>query len=79
MTFTNPNRRPATFPRNRVVPAPISGICVTCLNGCPGPCEAARSAPRESEILYPKPFSKVTAGSKKDCPIDYSHSSWQLN
>ena len=73
MTFTKPNRSPATFTRNRVEPAPISGICVTCLDGCPGPCEVGRSALRGREILYPQPFSKVTAGSEKDYPIDYSH------
>ena len=73
MTFTKPNRSPATFTRNRVEPAPISGICVTCLDGCPGPCEIGRSALRGREILYPQPFSKVTAGSEKDYPIDYSH------
>jgi glutamate synthase domain-containing protein 2 len=32
-----------------------------------------RSALRGREILYPQPFSKVTAGSEKDYPVDYSH------
>ncbi len=73
MTFTKPNRSPATFTRNRVEPAPISGICVTCLDGCPGPCEVGRSALRGREILYPQPFSKVTAEAEKDYSIDYSH------
>ena len=73
MTYTKPNRSPATFTRNRVEPAPISGICVTCLDGCPGPCEVGRSALRGREILYPQPYSKVTAGSEKDYPIDFSH------
>jgi len=73
MTFTKPNRSPATFTRNRVSPAPGSGICVTCLDGCPGPCEVGRSALRGREILYPQPFAKVTAGSEKDYPIDFSH------
>jgi len=73
MTFTKPNRSPATFTRNRVEPAPISGLCVTCLDGCPGPCEVGRSALRGREILYPQPYSKVTAGSEKDYPIDFSH------
>jgi len=73
MSFTKPNRSPATFTRNRVEPAPSSGICVTCLDGCPGPCEVGRSALRGREILYPQPFSKVTAGAEKDYPIDYSH------
>ncbi len=73
MTFTKPNRSPATFTKNRVAPAPISGICVTCLDGCPGPCEVGRSALRGREVLYPQPYSKVTAGSEKDYPVDYSH------
>jgi glutamate synthase domain-containing protein 2 len=73
MTFTKPNRSPATFTKNRVEPAPVSGICVTCLDGCPGPCEVGRSALRGREILYPQPYSKVTAGSEKDYPVDLSH------
>ena len=73
MTFAKPNRSPATFTRNRVEPAPGSGICVTCLDGCPGPCEVGRSALRGREILYPQPYSKVTSGSEKDYPVDFSH------
>lgn len=73
MAFSKPNRSPATFTKNRVEPAPISGLCVTCLDGCPGPCEVGRSALRGREILYPQPYSKVTAGSEKDYPVDYSH------
>ncbi len=73
MTFTKPNRSPATFTKNRVEPAPISGICVTCLDGCPGPCEVGRSSLRGREVLYPQPYSKVTAGSEKDYPVDFSH------
>ncbi len=73
MTFTKPNRSPATMTRNRVEPAPISGLCVTCLDGCPGPCEVGRSALRGREILYPQPFAKITAGAEKDYPIDFSH------
>ncbi len=73
MTLTKPNRSPATFTKNRVEPAPVSGICVTCLDGCPGPCEVGRSALRGREILYPQPYSRVTAGSEKDYPVDFSH------
>jgi glutamate synthase domain-containing protein 2 len=73
MTLSKPNRSPATFTRNRVEPSPTSGLCVTCLDGCPGPCEVGRSALRGREILYPQPFSKVTAGSEKDYPVDFSH------
>jgi glutamate synthase domain-containing protein 2 len=73
MTFARPNASAATITRNRVTPSPISGICVTCLDGCPGPCEVGRSALRGREILYPQPFAKVTAGSEKDYPVDFSH------
>jgi glutamate synthase domain-containing protein 2 len=73
MSFTRPNASAATITRNRVTPAPISGICVTCLDGCPGPCEVGRSALRGREMLYPQPFGKVTAGSEKDYPVDLSH------
>jgi len=73
MTYSRVNASPATMSRNRVAPAPGSGICVTCLDGCPGPCEVGRSALRGREILYPQPFAKVTAGSEKDYPVDFSH------
>jgi len=73
MSYSKANASPATMSRNRVSPAPGSGICVTCLDGCPGPCEVGRSALRGREILYPQPFAKVTAGSEKDYPVDFSH------
>jgi glutamate synthase domain-containing protein 2 len=73
MTLAKPNRSPATLTRNRVEPSPQSGLCVTCLDGCPGPCEVGRSALRGREILYPQPYAKVTAGSEKDYPVDFSH------
>ncbi len=73
MSYSKANASAATMSRNRVSPAPISGICVTCLDGCPGPCEVGRSALRGREILYPQPYSRITAGSEKDYPVDYSH------
>ncbi len=73
MTYSKVNASPATMSRNRVAPAPQSGICATCLDGCPGPCEVGRSALRGREILYPQPFSRVTAGSEKDYAVDFSH------
>jgi len=73
MSYSSPNRSAATLTRNRVTPSPVSGICVTCLDGCPGPCEVGKSALRSRETIYPQPFSKVTAGSEKDYPIDFSH------
>lgn len=73
MSYSKVNASPATMSRNRVAPAPQSGICVTCLDGCPGPCEVGRSALRGREILYPQPYSKITAGAEKDYPVDFSH------
>ncbi|MFP3868815.1 MAG: glutamate synthase-related protein [Desulfobacteraceae bacterium] len=73
MTLSKPNRSAATITCNRVNPSPVSGICVTCLDGCEGPCEIGRSALKGREVIYPQPFGKVTAGSEKDYPIDFSH------
>jgi glutamate synthase domain-containing protein 2 len=73
MSLSKPNRSPATLTANRVKPAPISGICVTCLDGCEGPCEVGRSAIKGREVIYPQPFGKVTAGSEKDYPADFSY------
>ena len=73
MSFSKPNRSAATLTTTRVDPAPISGICVACLDGCEGPCEIGRSALKGREVLYPVPFGKITAGSEKDYPVDFSH------
>ena len=73
MNLSKPNASPATLTKNRVRPSPVSGICVTCLDGCPGPCEVGRSALRGRENLYPQPFGKITAGSEKDYPNDFSY------
>jgi glutamate synthase domain-containing protein 2 len=73
MSFSRPNRSAATVTTTRVAPAPISGICVTCLDGCEGPCEIGRSALKGREMLYPQPFGKITAGAEKDYPADFSH------
>lgn len=73
MSFSKPNRSSATKTKTRVEAAPISGMCVTCLDGCPGTCEIGRSAIRGRETIYPQPYGKVTAGADKVYPIDYSH------
>lgn len=73
MSFSKPNRSAATITTTRVEPAPLSGICATCLDGCEGPCEIGRSALKGREVIYPQPFGKVTAGSEKDYPVDFSH------
>ena len=73
MSLSKPNASAATQTRLRVAPAPMSGLCVTCLDGCLGLCEVGKSALKGREMLYPQPFGKVTAGAEKDYPIDYSH------
>jgi glutamate synthase domain-containing protein 2 len=73
MSLSKPNASAATVTTTRVTPAPISGLCVTCVDGCPGYCEVGRSAIRGREIIYPQPFGKVTAGAEKDYPVDFSH------
>jgi len=73
MSFSKPNASAATNTKNRVSPAPFSGLCVVCLDGCIGLCEVAKSAIRGREIIYPQPYGKVVAGGEKDYPIDFSH------
>ncbi len=73
MSLSKPNRSAATVTTTRVEPAPISGLCVTCVDGCPGYCEVGRSALRGREVIYPQPFGKLVAGADKDYPVDFSH------
>lgn len=73
MSYSKPNRSAATITSTRVDPAPVSGICVTCLDGCEGPCEIGRSALKGREMIYPQPFGTITSGAEKDYPIDFSH------
>lgn len=73
MGYTRYNASGVNFTKNRIEPSPISGICVTCLDGCPGPCEIGKSAIRGRELIYPGPFGKVTAGAEKNYPVDLSH------
>jgi glutamate synthase domain-containing protein 2 len=73
MSFSKPNASPATGTKNRVNASPVSGLCVTCLDGCVGLCEVAKSAIRGRELLYPQPYGKIVAGCEKDYPVDFSH------
>jgi hypothetical protein len=73
MSFSRPNASAATLTTTRVAASPVSGLCVTCVDGCPGYCEVGRSALRGREVIYPQPFGKVIAGAEKDYPIDFSH------
>lgn len=66
------NSSDATRTRNRLKDvAPQSGICATCLDGCTGTCEVWVSSMRGREVLYPKPFGKITAGATKKFPVNY--------
>lgn len=69
------NATPATMTKLRTHDnfCSLSGMCVTCLDGCPGLCEVGRSAVRGKEMLYPQPFGKTTSASQKIYPVDYSH------
>ena len=73
MSYSKPNASPATNTRNRVTPSPISGLCITCLDGCIGFCEVAKSGIRGRELIYPQPFGRIVAGAEKDYPLDFSH------
>ncbi|OGX36143.1 MAG: glutamate synthase [Omnitrophica WOR_2 bacterium RIFCSPLOWO2_12_FULL_51_24] len=75
MSFSRPNRSAATGTKNRYGEevSPFSGMCVVCIDGCPGLCEIGKSAVRGSEVIYPQPFGAITAASQKDYPIDFSH------
>ncbi len=74
MNQGQPNASSATRTKNRVPdPSPYSGICSVCLDGCPGPCEIAKSSYRGREMIYPQPYGTTTSGATKPYPVDYSH------
>ncbi|MZP30095.1 FMN-binding glutamate synthase family protein [Heliobacterium undosum] len=75
MTFSKINRSSATMTKARTPDSvvPFSGLCATCLDGCPGLCEVGKSAYRAKETLYPQPFGTTTSASEKDYPVDLSH------
>ena len=69
------NASAATLTKNRTEGSisSISGMCVTCIDGCIGMCEIGRSAYRGHELIYPQPFGVITSASEKIYPVDYSH------
>lgn len=75
MTFTRYNATAATLTKNRTGGdwCPLSGMCVTCVEGCLGMCEIGKSAYRGHEVIYPQPFGIITTASQKDYPVDLSH------
>ncbi len=74
-SFSRINASAATLTKNRTEDSivPLSGMCVTCVDGCIGMCEIGKSAYRGHEVIYPQPFGIITAASEKDYPVDYSH------
>jgi len=75
MSYSRPNASAATGTKNLYGNdySPLSGMCVTCIEGCNGLCEVGKSSYRGSEVIYPTPFGQTTSASQKDIPIDYSH------
>ena len=75
MTMTRYNATAATLSKNRTAGdwCPISGMCVTCVEGCIGMCEIGKSAYRGHEVIYPQPFGIITTASQKAYPVDLSH------
>lgn len=75
MSLTKVNRSAATLTKNRTEGSvvPISGMCVTCVDGCIGMCEIGKSAYRGTEVIYPQPFGLITAACEKEYPVDLSH------
>ena len=74
-TLSRINSSAATLTKNRTEGSitPISGMCVTCVDGCIGMCEIGKSAYRGHEVIYPQPFGVITTASEKVYPVDYSH------
>jgi glutamate synthase domain-containing protein 2 len=74
-TLSRINASAATLTKNRTEDSitPISGMCVTCVDGCIGMCEIGKSAYRGHEVIYPQPFGVITTAAEKVYPVDYSH------
>ena len=75
MQYTPTNSSAATLTKNRTEGSivPLSGMCVTCVDGCVGMCEIGKSAFRGHEVIYPQPFGVITSAGAKTYPVDYSH------
>jgi len=75
VTLTRYNATASTLTKNRTGGdwCPISGMCVTCVDGCTGMCEIGKSAYRGHEVIYPQPYGIMTTASQKAYPVDLSH------
>lgn len=56
-----------------------SGLCTRCVNYCKGKCEVWLSCLRGREIVYPKGFGHMTAGSANTSPIGVGYHSLRIN
>ncbi|MBM2813691.1 MAG: glutamate synthase [Ignavibacteria bacterium] len=74
-SYSRVNSSAATLTKNRTEDSvtSMSGMCVTCVDGCIGMCEIGKSAYRGHEVIYPQPFGVITTASEKVYPVDYSH------
>ena len=75
MSLSIVNASAATLTKNRTAESiqHVSGMCVTCIDGCVGMCEIGKSAYRGHEVIYPQPFGLITTAAEKLSPVDYSH------
>jgi len=75
MGLTKINSTAATLTKNRTEGAinSLSGMCVTCVDGCIGMCEVGKSAYRGPEVIYPQPYGIITSANEKNYPVDLSH------
>jgi len=75
MSLSRINASAATLTKNRTEDSivSLSGLCVTCVDGCIGMCEVGKSAYRGSEVIYPQPFGIMTTAAEKNYPVDLSH------
>jgi len=75
MSLSRVNTSAATLTKNRTEGSIVqmSGMCVTCVDGCIGMCEIGKSAFRGHEVIYPQPFGVITTAAEKNYPLDYSH------
>lgn len=71
-SISNASAATRTHLRTRRSFSRVSGMCATCLDGCPGYCEVGVSSFRGTDALYPQPFGPITAGAEKDYPTNYS-------
>ncbi len=62
---------------NRGNPAE-SGLCTLCRSDCAGKCETWMSCLKGRQMLYPRDFGSVTAGSANTCHVGVSYNSLRI-